>query len=273
MQIVAGQVAVITGAASGIGLAVAEHLAARKLRIVAADIDAVGLEQAADRLRSTGAEVLSLRVDVSSRSDIEHLAAQTYERFGAANILCNNAGVVKRGKVWEQTDNDWEWVIGVDLWSVIHGVRSFIPRMLAGGQPGHIVNTASTAGLAAFPMIGSYNVAKSGVVALSETLHHELRMEGAPIGVSVLCPGLVATRIGDSERNRPGHERTAQQAPISMRAPGAVAMQAADVADYVARAIESDQFWMLTHPAYDDFVQRRAAGILNRRDVVEPLPI
>ena len=273
MKIASGQVAVITGAASGIGLAIAEHLAGRGLRIVAADIDAPGLEGAATRLRAAGAEVETLRVDVSQRGDIERLADLTFGRFGAANILCNNAGVVKRGKVWEQTDDDWEWVIGVDLWSVINGVRAFIPRMLASGQPGHIVNTASTAGLSAFPMIGSYNVAKSGVVALSETLHHELRMEGAPIGVSVLCPGLVATRIGDSERNRPGYERPAAAAPISMRSPGAVPMQPSDVAQYVADAVESDQFWMVTHPAYDDFVSRRAAGILNRRDVVEPLPV
>lgn len=273
MKIDKGQVAVITGAASGIGLAIAEHVAARGLRVVAADIDAPGLESAAERLRGLGAEVEAVQVDVSNRGDIERLAATTFERFGAAHILCNNAGVVKRGKVWEQTDDDWEWVIGVDLWSVIYGVRAFIPRMLASGQPGHIVNTASTAGLSAFPMIGSYNVSKSGVVALSETLHHELRMEGAPIGVSVLCPGIVATRIGDSERNRPGHKRPAQAAPISMRSPGAVAMQPADVAQYVADAIEADQFWMITHPAYDDFVSRRAAGILNRRDVVEPLPV
>lgn len=273
MKIEPGQVAVITGAASGIGLAIAQHLADRGLRIVAADIDAQGLAETAKQLGSTGVEVETVRIDVSQRSDLEHLADVTFERFGAANILCNNAGVVKRGKVWEQTDDDWEWVIGVDLWSVINGVRAFIPRMLATGQPGHIVNTASTAGLSAFPMIGSYNVAKSGVVALSETLHHELRMEGAQIGVSVLCPGLVATRIGDSERNRPGHERPAAAAPISMRSPGAVPMQPSDVAQYVADAIEADQFWMVTHPAYDEFVSRRAAGILNRRDVVEPLPV
>jgi NAD(P)-dependent dehydrogenase (short-subunit alcohol dehydrogenase family) len=274
MELRNGQVAVITGGASGIGLALARKFADRGLRLVLADIEADALDAAVAEFAATGIEVLGLRTDVSVADDVEALATAAYERFGAVHVLCNNAGVVSRGRVWEQSLQDWQWVIGVDLWSVIYGARAFIPRMLAGGQVGHIVNTASTAGLAAFPQIGPYNVSKSGVVALSETLWHELRGLDAPIGVSVLCPGMVATRIGDSGRNRPGASpRPAQAAPVSSRNPSAVAMSPADLADYVATAIEADQFWMITHPDYDRYVSARTAGILNRRDVVEPTPI
>ena len=274
MELRQGQVAVVTGGASGIGRAMAGHFAARGLKIVIADIEADALAGAVGELTAAGADAIGVRTDVARVEEVEALAAAAYERFGAVDVLCNNAGVVKRGRVWEQTLADWEWVVGVDLWSVIYGARAFIPRMIAGGRPGHIVNTASTAGLAAFPLIGPYNVSKSAVVALSETLWHELHEVGAPIGVSVLCPGMVATRIGDSERNRPdAPARTARPAPISTRNPGALVMPASVVADQVGAAIESDQFWIVTHPEYDDFVRRRAAGILNRRDVVEPQPL
>jgi short-subunit dehydrogenase len=273
MELRSGQVAVITGGASGIGHAMARNFAGRGLKLVLADIETTALDAAVNDLSAAGAEVIGVATDVSKADRIENLADAAYRRFGAVNVLCNNAGVVKRGRMWEQTLEDWEWVIGVDLWSVVHGARTFIPRMIEGGQPGYIVNTASTAGLAAFPGIASYDVAKSGVVALSEALWHELRQAGAPIGVSVLCPGLVATRIGDSERNRPGVAASAKAAPISMRDPGAVAMTPEDCAKYVADAIEAEQFWMITHPAYDEFISARMKGMLNRRDVIEPRPI
>ena len=273
MELRSGQVAVITGGASGIGLAMAAHFATRGRKLVLADIEATALDEAVAGLKAAGADVIGVRTDVSKVEQIEALADAAYARFGAVNVLCNNAGVVKRGRMWEQTLEDWEWVIGVDLWSVIYGARSFIPRMISGGQPGYLVNTASTAGLAAFPGIASYDVAKSGVVALSEALWHELHEVNAPIGVSVLCPGLVATRIGDSERNRPGATGVSKGAPVSMRDPGAVAMTAEAVAQYVADAIESEQFWMITHPAYDQFIEGRLRGMLNRRDVIAPRPI
>ncbi len=274
MQLQQGQVAVITGGASGIGLGMAQHFAQRGLRLVLADIEQGALDRAVADLTAAGADVIGIRTDVSKVDQVEALAAAAFDRFGAVNVLCSNAGVVKRGVAWEQSLEDWEWVVGVDLWSVIYGARAFIPRMLASGEPAHLVNTASTAGLAAFPMIGSYNVSKAGVVALSETLWHDLRTRGAAIGVSVLCPGLVATRIGESDRNRPGATPSEPAAaPISMRNPGAVAMLPSEVAQQVADAIESDQFWIITHPVYDEFVRQRAAGILNRRDVIEPLPL
>lgn len=273
MELRSGQVAVITGGASGIGLAMARNFAGRGLKLVLGDIETTALDAAVADLAASGADVIGVPTDVSEADRIEALADAAYQRFGAVNVLCNNAGVVKRGRMWEQSLADWEWVIGVDLWSVIYGVRTFIPRMIEGGQPGYIVNTASTAGLAAFPGIASYDVAKSGVVALSEALWHELRQAGASIGVSVLCPGLVATRIGDSERNRPGANAAGRGAPVSMRDPGAVAMTPEDCAQYVADAIEAEQFWMITHPAYDQFISARMQGMLNRRDVIEPRPI
>jgi NAD(P)-dependent dehydrogenase (short-subunit alcohol dehydrogenase family) len=270
----AGQVAVVTGGGSGIGLAIARRLGASGLKVLVADVEAGALDSAVQELQAAGVEVRGRRCDVSNANDVEALAAATFDAFGSADVVCLNAGVVTRGKAWEQSLADWEWVLGVDLWGVIHGVRSFVPRMLASGRPGHIVNTASMAGLAAFSRIAPYNVAKAGVVALSETLHHEFRVDRAPIGVSVLCPGLVATRIGQSERNRPGADRTTvSPGPVSMRNPGAEAMTADEVAEHVVNAIESEQFWVLTHPAYDDVIRQRADGILGRRDVVEPQAI
>jgi len=270
MEIRQGQVAVITGGASGIGKAMAEHFAGRGLRLVLADIEVATLDRTVAEFTAAGAEVVGVPTDVAKAEQIEALAEAAYARFGTVNILCNNAGVVKRGLSWELTLEDWQWVIDVDLWSVINGIRSFVPRMIAGGEAGHIVNTASTAGLAAFPNIAPYDVAKSGVVALSEAVWHELHAAGASIGVSVLCPGIVATRIGESERNRPGAAPAEKQTPVTMRNPGAVAMAPSAVAQYVADAIEDDQFWMVTHAVYDDFVRRRADGIIDRHTVVEP---
>jgi len=276
MKLAAGHVAVVTGGASGIGLGMAKHFASNGMRIVLADIEVAALDAAVTELSGSGAEVIGVQTDVSQADQITALADRAYERFGAVNIVCNNAGVVNRGAAWELSLEDWEWVIGVDLWSVIHGVREFLPRMLEGGEAGHIVNTASMAGLLSFPMISPYDVAKSGVVALSEALWHELHHRNAPIGVSVLCPGLVATRIGASARNKPGAPPPAAPtgpAPVSTRNPDATAMQPSEVAQHVAEAIESEQFWILTHPAYDDFVRRRAEGILDRTTVVEPQPL
>ena len=197
------RVAVVTGAASGIGLALTERFVAEGMNVVMADIEAGALATAAERLRRDGAEVLPLRVDVSQPGDVERLADETYDAFDAAHVVCNNAGVAVIGAIHEHTLADWQWVINVNLWGVIHGVRVFLPRMLAGGDEGHFVNTASMAGLTTAPFMSVYDVTKHGVVALSESMYKELALSGAPIGVSVVCPGLIETNIMRSSRNRP----------------------------------------------------------------------
>ena len=202
MKSLKGRVAVVTGAASGIGLALAERFAAEGMKVVMADIEAAALATASEGLRGK-APVHATRVDVSRPEDVERLAVETYRAFGAAHVVCNNAGVAVIGAAHEHTLADWQWVIGVNLWGVIHGVRAFLPRMLAGGDEGHIVNTASMAGLTTAPFMSVYDVTKHGVVALSESMYKELAVTGAPIGVSVVCPGLIDTNIMRSSRNRP----------------------------------------------------------------------
>jgi NAD(P)-dependent dehydrogenase (short-subunit alcohol dehydrogenase family) len=268
-----GKVAVVTGGASGIGAAVSECLAAQGMKVVLADIEQAALEATAQRMRDAGHDVLPVHTDVSSAEQVEALATATYERYGACHVLHNNAGVVGRGPAWEVSLEEWQWVMGVDLWSVVHGIRAFVPRMLEGGEPGHVVSTASTAGLAAFPGIAPYDVAKAGVVALSEALHHDLAAVGAGdrIGVSVLCPGVVPTRIGESARNRPGVDPgTVEQMVATQATPPPTAKTPAQVADAVLDAITTGRFWILTHPEYRDVVQERAAAILDGFTVVRP---
>ncbi len=205
MELSNGSVAVVTGAASGIGAALARAFAAAGCSVVLADVDAVALDAVAATMEE---EVLTVVTDVSVAADLEHLAETAFNRFGAVHVLCNNAGVSTFNPVVAQSLDDWRWVLGVNLWGVIHGVQAFLPRMTAKGQPAHIVNTSSLAGLASgLPSLGPYNVSKVGVVALSETLRMELAMAGSPVGVSVLCPGSTPTRILESERNRPGGAR------------------------------------------------------------------
>ena len=198
-----GRVAVVTGAASGIGKAVATALAGEGMKVVLADIEQVALDAAVAGLADAGHEVLGVRTDVSDAASIDALAAATIERFGAVHVVHNNAGVVAAGAVEELGLDTWEWVLGVDLWSVIYGVRTFLPLIKEAGE-GHIVSTASVAGLQASAGIGPYNVAKFGVVALSETVRAELDAAKSPIGCSVLCPGAVDTQIVQADRNRPG---------------------------------------------------------------------
>ena len=255
-----GRVAVITGGASGIGLALARRLAADGMRLVLADVEDAALATAASELSAAGAEVLAVRTDVSVAGAVESLAAASYERFGAVHLVVNNAGVVTRGSAWEQSARDWDWVLGVDLLGVVYGVRSFVPRMIAGGEPGHIVNTASIAGLLAMPGIAPYDVAKAGVVALSECLHHDLRAAGASIGVSVLCPGRVQSRINESERNRPD-----AAAPVVTSTTGnpPTIMSAEETAEFVVAAVRGDRFWITTHGGYDEWILRRARSIVD----------
>ncbi len=266
-------VAVITGAASGIGRGMAERFAAEGMAIVLADIEEEPLAKLETDLRITGATVLAVRTDVSNAVEVENLAERTLEVFGAVHILCNNAGVVCSRPIWEHTLADWEWVLGVNLWGVIHGIRVFVPRMLAQDTKCHIVNTASILGLVRGPGEGIYKVSKHGVVALSETLVDELAQKGSQIQVHVLCPGWVRTGILDSARNRPDalqnpiektrHHRQAVGDSRNVRAEMEAGMLPAEVADHVYNAIQTGTFYIHTHPEHKAWVRARMEGILG----------
>ncbi len=272
MQELRNKVAVITGGASGIGLACAERALEEGMRIVLADIQTDALAQAERELRDAGAEVLAVQTDVSKAEQVEALARRTLDTYGAVHVLFNNAGVAVAGPMWQNTLHDWEWIVGVNLWGVIHGIRSFVPLMLAQDTEAHIVNTASMAGLLSTPGLGAYNVTKHGVVTLSETLALDLAAQGARIKVSVLCPGWVRTRISDSERNRPPELQNAPE-DAAPGGPGAEAVRQAvadgiapeQVADLVFAAIRSEQFYILTHPDWKSLIQQRTDNILQGR--------
>ena len=253
-----GRVAVVKGAASGIGLALAERFAAEGMNVVMADIEAGALATASERLRRQGAAVLPIRVDVSQPADVERLAEETYAAFDAAHVVCNNAGVAVIGAIHEHTLADWQWVINVNLWGVIHGVRVFLPRMLAGGDEGHVVNTASMAGLVGMRWLGIYSASKFAVVGLTEALHRELGDHG--IGVSVLCPMIVQTNINqNSIRNRPAPLRNPGEEPL---VPDAAAMAGSviapeEVARRVVRGIDRNDLYIFTHPEQREYLKRR----------------
>jgi NAD(P)-dependent dehydrogenase (short-subunit alcohol dehydrogenase family) len=198
-----GKVAVITGGASGIGRGIAERCVREGMKVVLADIDEANLAKTETELKTLGGTVLGVRTDVSKRSDVEHLARQAFDAFGQVHLLFNNAGVAAGGAAWEATWNDWEWVIGVNLWGVIHGIKVFTPLMLAQNTECHIINTSSSAGLIAGGSSAPYSVTKHAVVALSESLYLTLQQRNSLVKVSVLCPGLVRTNIINAERNRP----------------------------------------------------------------------
>ena len=202
MEELQGKVAVITGGASGIGRAVADRAAGEGMKIVLGDIEEGPLKGAVDDLTSQGAEALGVLTDVSDGASVQALRDKALDRFGAVHLVHNNAGIGLGGPIWEVSEEDWRWILGVNLWGVIHGIATFVPLLIEQGE-GHVVNTASIAGLIAAPFLGPYNATKQAVVAISETLFKDLQAVGAPIGVSVLCPGFVQTRIADSERNRP----------------------------------------------------------------------
>ena len=203
MDDLVGKVAVVTGAASGIGRALAERSAQEGMKVVLADVEERALSAVASEMAGAGADVLAARTDVSRSADVEALAEQTVARYGAAHLLFNNAGVHGGGTVWQSTIADWRWVLGVNLWGVIHGLRAFVPIMLEQDTDCHIVNTGSTAGLMATPGWGVYGASKAAIISVTETHQYELMMREAKIGVSVLCPGGVKTRLLEAERNRP----------------------------------------------------------------------
>jgi NAD(P)-dependent dehydrogenase (short-subunit alcohol dehydrogenase family) len=266
MQHLEGRVAVITGAASGIGYALAQRFGAAGMKLVVADVEEPALDSASAALASDGYEVEPVPTDVSDRAQVDTLAERALGRFGSVHVVCNNAGVGTRIPFWEHTPEDWRWTLDVDLWGVIHGVQAFLPFLMHQGEPGHIVNTASVNGLLSSPGLGAYNVAKAGVVALSETLALELSDAGLPIRVSVVCPGPVRTRIFESERNRPVSYRCererAVQAPAGAPPTG---RDPADIADEVLCAVREDRFWVLTHPEFGDLIRERSESILTGR--------
>jgi NAD(P)-dependent dehydrogenase (short-subunit alcohol dehydrogenase family) len=261
-----GRVAVVTGAASGIGLALSERLAGEGMRVVMADVEAPALAEAADLLAGRGAEVLPVTTDVSSEEQVDALRDRALDAFGAVHLVCNNAGVTGLGRpMWEMSRREWDWVLGVNLLGVVNGVRAFVPVLLE-QDAGHVVNTASLAGLTA-GVLGPYSVTKHAVVALSEGLHFQLAARGAPVGVSVLCPGWVRTRILDSNRNRPDALGPPPEADPGVRDLARqlldTGMEPAEVAGHVVDAVRGGRFYILTHPDMTEGIRRRPEEILG----------
>jgi NAD(P)-dependent dehydrogenase (short-subunit alcohol dehydrogenase family) len=265
-----GRVAVVTGAASGIGRGLADRFAAEGMSVVLADVEEAPLSAAEREMRDAGATVMAVRTDVSKAGDVQALADETVKRFGGVHIVCNNAGVGGGALSWMESVEDWQWVLGVNLWGVIHGVRSFVPLMLQGGDEGHIVNTASLAGLMPGGAGASYTTSKFAVVGLSEALHYELMFaSGGKVAVSVLCPGATDTCIIDSGRNRPGGPPDMPQAGTPeaagldfVRQVLRAGQSPAQVAQQVFDAIVAQRFYVLTHPEHNGIITRRAEAML-----------
>jgi NAD(P)-dependent dehydrogenase (short-subunit alcohol dehydrogenase family) len=277
------KVAVITGGASGFGREFANIGAGLGMKLVLADVQQDALDKAKAELEAQGAQVLAMRCDVRKAEEVQALADASMNRFGAVHLMFNNAGVGSGGLIWENTLADWEWVLGVNLWGVVHGVRIFTPLMLEcakkePGYEGHIVNTASMAGLLNAPNMGIYNVSKHAVVSLSETLYHDLQLINAPIGASVLCPYFVPTGISHSERNRPGElnddiaptasQRAAQA--VSEKAVSSGKVTAAQVAERTFDAIRDGRFYIYSHPHALGNVQTRMEDIILQRNPSDP---
>ncbi|MCF8150036.1 MAG: SDR family NAD(P)-dependent oxidoreductase [Burkholderiaceae bacterium] len=270
--------AVITGAASGIGLELARRAANEGMQLVLADIEFERLQTAAATLELPAERVLLQKTDVSREDEIAALADAAFAHFGAVHLLCNNAGVGLTRVTWEHSTADWQWVLGVNLWSVIHGIQHFLPRMLEQGDEGHIVNTSSVAGLLSTPGMAAYNVSKHGVVTLSETLYGELLAAKAKVGVSVLCPAWVPTAIHQSARNR--QERFGVNAPVAglsasyeermAQAVNAGRLTAADMASEVFDAVGNGRFYVIPHRKINNAIQLRTDDILNLRN---PTPL
>lgn len=277
-----GKTAVLTGAGSGFGLECARIGAGLGMNLVLVDVQQDALDQASAEMHAAGAQVASFKLDVSNADAMQAMSLAVFERFGAPNFVFNNAGVGSGGLIWENTVKDWEWVLGVNLWGVIHGVRLFTTMMLdaAAKDPawqGHIVNTASMAGLLNPPNMGVYNVSKHAVVSLSETLYQDLRLVSDQVGASVLCPYFVPTGISQSHRNRPASMATTKPTRSQLigqamtdKAVGSGKVTAAEVAQRVFDAMAADQFYIFSHPKALGNVQSRMEGILQQSNPADP---
>ncbi len=278
-----GGIAVITGAASGFGLEASRIAARQGMKVVMADVQADALDTASREIKGLGAEVLARRTDVSKAAEIEALAEAALARFGTPNFVFNNAGVAAGGLIWEQSTKDWDWVLGVNLMGVAHGVRVFTPLMLAAakadaGWQGHIVNTASMAGMVNMPNMGTYNVSKHAVVSLSETLYQDLALVTSQVHAHLLCPFFVTTGIHASQRNRPaeltdagGPSRSQRiQQAMTEKAIGGGKVSAAQVAQFVFDAMAERRFYVFSHPHALGSVQTRLEDVMQRRNPSDP---
>lgn len=270
MQDLKGKVAVITGAASGFGREFARACAAEGARLVLADVDEKGMQETV-ALLPAGAQSLVMRCDVTRAESLDRLANAAYERFGAAHLVFNNAGVAVCGPAWTATLEDWKWVLDINLMGVVHGIRAFVPRMLASGEPGHVVNTASVAGLISLPGSAVYCVSKHAVVTLSECLRHDLRVAKSAIGVSVLCPAFVQTGIFESARNRP--KELAATNPFGKayeeagkKAVAAGKLSAEDIARITLDAVRAERFYVIPHRKTKVAIETRMQDVLQERD-------
>ena len=276
-----GKVAAITGAASGFGRELARLGAHHRMRLALADVQRDALDVVVNELKRTGAVVISDVVDVAQPAQVQRFAEHAFSAFGNVHLLINNAGVGGGGYLWENTARDWQWVMGVNLMGVVHGVQHFVPRMLESsqrGEPGHVVNTASIAGWLAAPLMGVYNVSKHAVVALSETLYHDLKLAQSTIGVSVLCPAFVPTGIAQSYRSRPAEllnaneatasQRTAQTASEKAVASGKITAQ--EIARLTFDAVRENRFYVFTHPQILPSLRARFDAVLSGAAPADP---
>jgi len=279
MKVFKDRVAVVTGAASGLGRAMALRFAREGMKIVLADVEKAALSRTEKEFKESDYPVLAVRTDVSKGREVEALADKAFKAFGGVHILCNNAGVAPGGTVWEQSEKDWEWTLGVNVWGVIHGIRVFVPRMLEQNAEGHVVNTASVAGLLSPPGMAMYCVSKHSVVTLTECLHHDLIEFGAKIRASVLCPAFVPTGISDSERNRPDALRDEKvKSKIDLQreeqlrhAVKSGRISAEQIADLVFQAIGANKFYILPHQKIKPAIEIRMQDILLERDPTNTL--
>jgi len=282
MKDFAGRVAVVTGAASGIGFALAERFAQEGMRVALADVEATALERATQRLADRGAEVVSVLTDVSRPEQVQALADRTLEAFGAVHVVCNNAGVFTGGRVWEAPLDDFEWLMGVNVYGVIHGIRTFVPILLEQGEVGHVVNTASMAAVTAMPWTGIYFMTKHAVLSLSETLYHELTLLDAKVGVSVVCPELVSTDIDRSDRNRPDafrlaatetSDETRKLVNEQLSAGVQSGIPPAGIAERTLEAVRDNRFYVLAEDVWRDTCNIRLEDIRLARNPTFAPPI
>lgn len=281
MKNLKGKVAVVTGGASGLGRAMALSFAREGMQVAIADIEQMRIDATVAELQALGVRALGVRTDVSRGEEVDALAARVVRDLGGVHLVCNNAGVVPLGMAWESTVADWQWILGVNLWGVIHGLRAFTPLLLAQDE-GHIVNTASVAGLINPPGSAAYNVTKHAVVSLTETLYHDLALKKSKVGCSVLCPAYVPTGIADSERNRPaglantGLEKSAETLATEKMLKKAVSsgkLSADDVAAAVLSAVKESRFYILTHAKIKGAIQARMEDILAEAPPRSPLSV